>query len=206
MNNNAYVIAVSGSSGAGKTSIVQRTAELLGNATVLHFDDYSSVSSYPQDLKVWMDRGADVREWRTPQLVEDLRALRSGSAIALPKNGGQVDPADVIVIEEPFGRLRKEMSNLIDLAAHVDVPLDILIARRLLRRLREEREEFGAGLVEKLQDDLHLYLNNGGRDLAELGGSMAKKSTDIVLDGTGTVDELAATLIGEYRYRILRGR
>src|SRR5262245_62134529 len=43
----AFVIVIGGTSGAGKSSLVRRTAELLGDAVTLHFDDYKSVSVYP---------------------------------------------------------------------------------------------------------------------------------------------------------------
>src|SRR5262245_10253707 len=139
MTKASYVVAISGMSGAGKTSVVRRTVELLGDAVALHFDDYISVSTYPPDLRVWMEEGADVEVWKTPQLADDIRSLRAGKAITLP-GGAVVEPADVLVIEEPFGKMRKEMAGLIDLAVHIDVPQDILLARRLLRRLSEERE------------------------------------------------------------------
>ena len=60
-------------SGAGKSRVVERTVELLGDASSLHFDHYDSVSQHPPNLKEWMEQGADVNEWKTPQLADDLR-------------------------------------------------------------------------------------------------------------------------------------
>lgn len=198
---NAFVIAVSGISGAGKSSVIQRTVELLGGASTLQFDDYASVSTYPPDLRDWMERGANVDEWKTPQLADDLRQLRAGEAVTLPSGRRIVEPAAFIVIEEPFGKLRSEMRDLIDLAAHVDVPADVLLARRLLRRLEEERHLFGDGLLDQLHRDLRQHLA-AGRELDALGSAAARDAADLVLDGTGTVDEIAQTLVAEIRKRI----
>ena len=56
----AYVVAVSGISGAGKTSVIRRASELLESAVGLYFDDYAAASTYPPDLKEWVERGANV--------------------------------------------------------------------------------------------------------------------------------------------------
>jgi len=195
-----YVVAVSGISGAGKTSVVNRTADLLGGAARLFFDDYDSVSSYPPDLKAWLDAGADVDEWRTPRFSGDLRKLREGEAIHLPKDGRLVEPRPFIIIEEPFGKLRREMSGLIDLSAHVEVPPDVLLARRLLRRMGEESEQYGERLLDRLGQDLREHLT-AGRDLDARGSAVLREAADVILDGTLPVDEIAATLVAKLRGR-----
>lgn len=196
----SYVVAISGMSGAGKTSVVRRTVELLGDAVALHFDDYISVSVYPNDLRQWLEEGADVDVWQTPRLAEDIRALRSGNAVTLPESGIVVAPADVLVLEEPFGKMRREMAGLIDLAAHIDVPVDVMLARRLLRRLSEEREQFGERLLDQLQQDLERHIASG-RLLEARGAAVARDAADLVLEGTHTVDALARTVVDEVRKR-----
>src|ERR1044072_4046672 len=93
----AFVIAVSGVSGAGKTSVIKRTVALLGDAVALHFDDYATVSSYPPNLEERARQGPNVDEWKTPRLASDLRALRSGQSISLPEDRGILQPAGFIV-------------------------------------------------------------------------------------------------------------
>ena len=78
-----YIIAISSVSGGGKTTLVKRTADLLKGVT-LFFDDYASVSEYPPDIKKWVEDGADVNEWKTPQFAQDLAALRKGESIVSP--------------------------------------------------------------------------------------------------------------------------
>lgn len=180
----AFVVAISGMSGAGKSSVVRRTLDRLGNATALYFDDYMSVSTYPADLLDWLARGADVDEWKTPQFAADLRSVRRSGEHAF------------VLVEEPFGRRRAEVRDLIDVSAHIDVPADVLLARRLLRRLTEEREQFGNELLHRLHRDLTEHLTTD-RSLEIAGAASARAAADIVLDGRKSIDELADVLAGE---------
>jgi len=82
------VVAISAISGGGKSTLTRSLVPLLGNAITLHFDDYTSAyfssSSHPDDFRCWLEEGADLNAWKTPQLIEDLRALRQGKSIVLP--------------------------------------------------------------------------------------------------------------------------
>lgn len=190
-NEEAFVVAISGMSGAGKSSVVRGTLERLGNATALYFDDYVARSTYPPDLHDWLARGADVDEWKTPHLAADLRALRAARTYAF------------VLVEEPFGRRRAEMHGLIDASAHLDVPTDVLLARRLLRRLTEEREQFGDRLLDRLHLDLTEHLVTD-RSLEIAGAASARAAADIVLDGRKTLDELSEALANEIVTRARR--
>ena len=94
-----FVIAVSSVSGGGKTTLINKTAELL-NGAVLLFDEYKTVSHYPKDVRKWLDDGADVNEWKTPQFARDVAALRSGESVTSPRDGRTVHPTEYIVIED----------------------------------------------------------------------------------------------------------
>jgi uridine kinase len=194
-----FIVAVSGISGAGKSSVIKRTAALLGNASRLHFDDYKSVSEYPSDLAAWMEAGADLGAWRTPRLESDLRKLRSGEPIELPDGLGIVEPAAFILLEEPFGKARPETAQHIDFAAHLEVPADVLLARRVLRRLEEGPRLENGALSESLYQDLNLHL--ASRELHVLGDKTARRFADIVLDGMQSVDAIAERLVAEIHRR-----
>jgi hypothetical protein len=200
-----YIIAVSAVSGGGKTTLVKSTADLL-RGTALFFDDYASVSEYPTDIKKWVEDGADVNEWKTPQFAQDLAALRRGDSIVSPIDGASILPSEFIVIEEPMGRNRAEMASLIDFVAVIDTPLEIALARRLLRDLgpisvedieKATKEQLAEGVVKiitYLNDYLSGYLD-AGRDLYIAVQERAKENCDLVLDGSLSVDELAQQLV-----------
>lgn len=211
LNPSSYVIAVSSISGGGKTTLVNAVARAL-NATSLFFDDYASVSSYPSDLKKWVENGADVNEWKTPRFSQDLATLRRGTSITSITDGAEVLPAPFIVIEEPMGRERSEMAPLIDFAAVIDTPPEIALARRLLRDIgqiplenleeatKEELVRGSVQLITYLRDYLHGYLN-ATRDLYISVQEAAKVSCDIVLDGALSVDEMTQALVSAVKGR-----
>ena len=200
-----YIIAVSAVSGGGKTTLVKSTADLL-EGTALFFDDYASVSEYPPDIKKWVEDGADVNEWKTPQFAQDLTALRRGNSIVSPIDGASILPSEFIVIEEPMGRERAEMATLIDFVAVIDTPLEIALTRRLFRDLgpisvenieKATKEQLAEGFVQivtYLKDYLSGYLD-AGRDLYIAVQEQAKENCDLVLDGCLSVDELAQQLV-----------
>jgi len=178
-----YVVAITGVSGAGKSSVIRRSLELLGEGAALYFDDYRETSEYPPDLKEWVDRGLDVDEFKTPHLAEELRRMRADPA------------ATVILVEEPFGKMRREMAGLIDLAIHIDVPPDVLLARRLLRRIEEED-----ATTDKLESDLHYHLMTG-RHIDALATAAEQRDADVVVDGTKSVDDIAGDVVRAIRQR-----
>lgn len=200
-----YVIAVSSVSGGGKTTLVKSAANLL-KATTLFFDDYASISQYPPDIKKWVEDGADVNEWKTPQFAQDLAALRRGESIDSPLDGASILPSEFIVIEEPMGRERAEMASLIDFVIVIDIPLEIALARKLLRNLgfipldgienatKEQMVEGFVQVVTSLKNSLNEYLR-AGRDVYIAVQKQAKENCDLVLDGFLSVDELAQQLV-----------
>ena len=198
-----YVVAVSSISGGGKTTLVKSVANLL-EGTVLFFDHYASVSEYPPDLKKWVEDGSDVNEWKTPQFAQDLAALRGGDGIVSPVDGARILPSEFIIIEEPMGRERMEMASLIDFVAVIDTPLEIALARRLLRDIAflEDIEKAAKGQpvegIAKPVDYLKDYLNEylvAGRETYVAVRERAKESCDLVLDGSLSVDDLAQQLV-----------
>ena len=216
-----FVIAISGASGSGKSALVKALVHRLGDAVALHFDDYSPryfpTSKYPDDIAKWIADGADPSAWETPQLVLDLRAIRQGKSITLPgykevskpatfimralgrrkplvfpRNERILGPATYIVIEEPFGREREGMKELIDFVIALDTPLEVALARRLLEipeipYFIEHPNEQYPTMLEFLRG----YLYSSGRDLYIAVNEQVRKNCDLVLDGMKSIDELA---------------
>lgn len=192
----SFVIAISGSSGSGKTSLVQKVTSLLEDAVSLYFDDYAAVSTYPSNFSEWIREGADPNQWKTPQLLEDLQMLRRGEAISLPGNKGMVKSASFIVMEEPFGRERAGMNELIDFVVCIDLPLEVALARRLLRDiewcLSERNAEY---LALYLKEYLTGYLGGATREMYLEVNTRVLRNCDLALDGIKSIDELADEIV-----------
>lgn len=196
-----FVLAVSGPSGAGKSTAVASLVARLGNAAALYFDDYETTSVYP-DITRWLTDGGDPNQFQTPQLTADLRTLRAGTAITLPHNGQVVQPARVIVLEEPFGRQRAEIAGLIDAVVCIDLPLEIALARKLHRMLGFFLAEQTADAFAKhLQFFLPWYIESG-RELYHTVQQGVLQSCDLVADGMLPPDALADSIMSALHSRL----
>jgi len=196
----AYVVAVSGTSGAGKTTVVDQAAAMLANSARLQFDQYVTLGNDIATIKAWLARGADPNELKTPEFAADLRRLRAGETVAAANGRGTVRPADVVIVEEPFGRTRLELAPLIDFAVHLDVPPDIALARRTLRLIEVEAAVEPQRALEAVAGQLRAYLA-AGRDAYLAAERAARQSADLVLDGMLASETLAASLAAEVRQR-----
>jgi uridine kinase len=194
------VVAIGGPSGAGKSTALRNTAAKLSNAVEIYFDDYESVSTYPE-MSRWLAEGGDPNQFRTPRLSQDLRALRNSTAITLPHNGALVRPAPVILLEEPFGRERAEMEGLIDMVVCIDLPLEIALARKLMRMLEFYLAERSAdAFAQQMRFFLPWYIDSG-RALYGAVQQRVLQRCDLVVDGLLPPDALADRIAGAISQR-----
>ena len=159
--NNTKVVAISGVSGAGKTTIVKALAKVF-NCPFLLFDDHTDEDTYPNDMKKWLNNGANVSLIKTPMFTCALQQLKS-------KNSSRF-----IFIEEPFGKERAVMSSLVDYAVLLDPPLELCLAR-IIKRHTDPPESHSldsiARYLNKYQDhfrDIYLSSANQVRHNADL--------------------------------------
>lgn len=118
--NNIKVVAVIGVSGAGKTTIVKLLAKEF-DCPFLLFDDHTDKSTYPKDMKIWLQNGANVSLIKTPKFICSLKTLISKIH------------SRFIFVEEPFGRERDSLSSLIDYVVFLDQPIELCLSRIIQR-------------------------------------------------------------------------
>ncbi len=196
-----YIIVISGTSGAGKTTLVRNQAQTLGEATALFFDDYASTSSYPTDMTAWLGNGANPDQWHTPQMVQDLLTLRSGKSIKHPLTNQVIEPKPFLVVEEPSGKARRELGDLVDFCAFLDIPLEVALARRLLRDLAiPSLSSDPVRSREYVIDFVRQYLELT-RDLYRAANRLAAQTCDLLLDGEKPLEVLTQEVVRAIRER-----
>jgi len=165
MNQKPIVISIAAVSGGGKTTITSLLRDRLKDSKVLFFDDYE-LEEYPVDICEWVDKGADYNEWNLAPLVNDVQNLIS-------KNE---QTHKYILLDYPFAYLNNGMGAFIDFTIFIDTPLDIAMARRLLRDYKEAS-------FDNLHNDVTFYLSRGRAAYQEMIRSV-KPNSDFIIDGS----------------------
>ena len=194
--NRRFVTGISSVSGGGKTSVSRRLADLLDDSVILCFDDYDNTNIHPENLPVWLIKGGDYNAWRTPVLTKDLQALTTGEPIKSPIDGSEILPAEHIIFDAPLGRAHSDTGRFIDFLVFIDTPLDVAMARRLLRDFANT-EAHADTAMRSMEVELRSYLNEARQVYLEFQDRI-KLQSDLVLDGCLSPDELA----GEIRARV----
>lgn len=176
-----YVIAIAAVSGGGKTATTKLLNEKLCHSKALYFDDYDFEG--PESICEWVEKGADSNLWDLTPLVTDLQLLVSD----------QHSPLNFILLDYPFAYSHQEMNKFIDFAIFIDTPLDIALARRILR-------DFTDVSVADIQNDVQNYLHRGR--FAYLNAlRTTKPSSDLIVDGTYALETIVDKIMREVKDR-----
>ena len=74
------MIAVAGAVGAGKSTLIAALGRVLADTTSIQFDHYERMTRQPiEEVRRWMDEGADIDRLPVPGLGEALAALNPGT-------------------------------------------------------------------------------------------------------------------------------
>jgi uridine kinase len=143
------VIGVAGGTGSGKTTVVRRIMEALGETdiTVLAHDRY--YKDHP-DLRLEERGGLNYdhpNSLDTELMVRHLRALREGRPAELPvydftrhvrkAETQPVQPGSAIIVEGILIFADSELRSLMDVKVFVDTDADIRFIRRVQRDMAE---------------------------------------------------------------------
>lgn len=174
-----FVIAVSSVSGGGKTTVVNKLSQELISSKVLFFDDYDFIQ--PDNICEWVDSGANYNEWELTPMVQDLSRLLSEES----------DSLKFILLDYPFARVQSQMREYIDLTIFIDTPLDIAMARRILRDYPNDR-------LQEVFNDMELYLSRSRNAYMEMLNTI-KPNCDVVIDGKLSLIEIVKEILKEIR-------
>ncbi len=163
----AFVIAISGISGSGKSTVCEQIARRIHKTAVVRFEDYLGFQRLNYK---WLFEGGNFNSL-------DLEALRCAADAAARKSKN-----DCVLIDYPLGRCNECMNKVIDFAFYIDVPPDVALARRLTRDIR-------AG-GEKVRSTIALYKDYGYKISRKIVENVPK-TVDVTVNGLNDIDELA---------------
>ena len=166
------VIAISGVSGCGKTSLIKELSASL-SCPYLLFDDFIEPSSYPINMERWFEHGADVCQIKTPNFLEaiELELYR--------------EQASYLFIEEPFGRQRPEIADIIDQVILLDIPMELCLARVITRQIKNNRDA-----LKNINNYLKMY-QEYFRDIYISVNSKTQKHADLIITEVQPLKDLS---------------
>jgi uridine kinase len=176
------LVAITGGSGAGKTSLALALAERAAPRSVLILseDCYYHDNGAAPDFDAGRFNFDDVAAHDHALLARDLTLLRAGRAIDRPDycyvthrrrpETIPAEPAELVIVEGIHILHTEALRPLFDLSLYLDVPDDVRFVRRLLRDLRERERDPVAVAVQYLETvrPMHYRFTEPTRAAADL--------------------------------------
>ena len=132
------IIAIGAVTAGGKTTVVNAVKDRLPISAALHFDDYSFKGEV-EDFSKWVSEEADVHIWDLSPLKADIEEIiRSGEY-------------DYLLLDYPFAYQHQMIRPYLDRCIFIDTPLDIAMARRVLRDMKE-------ATADEIRNEMDTYL------------------------------------------------
>jgi uridine kinase len=178
----AFVVAISGPPGAGKSTLTQALQRRFPPARTLFYDYHRPLTRLPMaEVRAWFARGGDPNEVDHGALVADLVRAAAG-------------PAPLLLFETPFARLLRDSSPLIDFVVWIDAPLDLALSRALLAITEAARTRPPRNFLDWQRGYLASY--PAMRTMYLWQRDQISASADLTLDGAASlqawVDTVAA--------------
>jgi uridine kinase len=173
--NMCKLISISGTSGAGKTTIAKHLADSIPFSKLVLFDDHDDKVVFPKSYPKAMPD-----EFELSMLSEFIRTEKKGTP-------------DLIVFDYPFGRMNKTLNPLIDVAVFLNVPLDVSMARRVRRELKTNKPSDYEWLLSQLEN-----WEKGARDFCMHWEESIAKSCDLVINSISSPESIVDEIIKTY--------
>lgn len=194
--NSTIIIGIAGGTGSGKTTLVNKLKETLGDEvlTLTHDDYYKSNSHLPLEERALLNYDHP-NAFDTEMLVNDLIKLKNGQSIEKPcydfsrhtrsEETFIEEPTKVIIVEGILIFEHVELRKLFDIKVFVDTDADVRFIRRLLRDVKERGRE--------LDSVINQYLNTV-KIMHEEFVEPSKKYADIIIP-EGGYNKVACTML-----------
>ena len=157
------IIAIGAVTAGGKTTLVNAIKDKLTRTASLHFDDYS-FDGEVNDFYKWVSDGANYNVWALSPLKADIEKIINS------------DRYDYLLLDYPFAYQNKMIKDYLDCCIFIDTPLDIALARKVLRDMKESS-------ADDIRYEMDVYLKYARIAYVQMLQDILPIS-DYVIDGT----------------------
>ena len=168
------IISVAAVTAGGKTTIVNELKKRLPNSQSLHFDDYTFEGEVDDFSQCVLDGADYYNVWNLTPLEDDILKIRSEGK------------CDYLILDYPFAYCNDKIKSYIDTAFFIDTPLDIALARHILR-------DMGDATADEIRQDLETYLQYARRSFVQMQKDILP-SSDYVIDGALGIEEIVSEI------------
>jgi uridine kinase len=145
----ARIIGISGGSGSGKTTIVNKISEVVSEFAFVAQDNYYKSAEHVSNTNITDFNFDHPNAFDSDLLYTHLKELKADNPIDMPQYDfvrnrrssitTRIAPAKLVIFEGIMIFFDRRIRELIDLKLYVDTPDDI----RFIRRLKRDIEERG---------------------------------------------------------------
>ena len=168
------IISIAAVTAGGKTTVVNEIKKRLPRCASLHFDDYS-FDGEVEDFHQWVLDGADYDVWDLSPLKADIEKIIDSNAY------------DYLLLDYPFAYLNTQIREYIDCAVFIDTPLDIAMARRVLRDMKDAS-------ADEIRTEMDVYLKYARIAYVQMLDAVLP-SSDYVVDGSKDLESITSEII-----------
>lgn len=170
------IISVAAVTAGGKTTVVNELKKRLRNSQSLHFDSYSFEGEVDNFFQ-WVLDGANYHVWNLTPLEDDILKIKSEGT------------CNYLILDYPFAYCHDTIKPYIDTAFFIDTPLDIALARRILRDMSD-------ATADEIRNDLDMYLKYARISFIQMQKDILP-SSDYVIDGTLSIEEIVNEIVAQ---------
>ena len=192
-----WVIAICGTMGSGKSTLVEHAASALPDCAVVFEDEHNRMTERSlTDIEGWFSRGGAVDEFDLSDVIAQLTKLCPNklTKVAAKASGSR----RIVLLETHFGRLHSGLRPWIDFQVWINTPADIAVARKVMQLSQQMTQQNppwpdadGLRWIEKFCSG---YLTTT-RKLFNLQRQQVGGLSDVTIDGEGSPWDVCGRLL-----------
>jgi uridine kinase len=173
MENKVYTISITAPSGGGKTTITNLLKNKLENSFVLNFDDYDFINDPGDDQFNEELIQYDYNKWELMPLKNDIEKI-------LLENKYKY-----LLLDYPFSYCNNKIKKYIDFSIYIDTPLDIAMARRIIRDYDQNKN---------IKNEMEIYLKYGRIGYTDME-KFVKPTCNLIVNGNNEPEKIVGIII-----------